>query len=62
MIDGVARTGEDARRYIDKMKWDGWPGCPTSRRICEKWECREVRVVWFESAGANGAVIGYKPR
>ena len=23
---------------------------------------REVRVVWFEAAGANGAVIGYKPR
>jgi hypothetical protein len=22
----------------------------------------EVRVVWFEAAGANGAVIGYKPR
>lgn len=23
---------------------------------------RDVRVVWFEAAGANGAVIGYKPR
>src|ERR1041385_4579418 len=23
---------------------------------------REVRVVWFEAPGANGAVIGYKPR
>jgi predicted nucleotide-binding protein (sugar kinase/HSP70/actin superfamily) len=23
---------------------------------------REVKVVWFEAAGANGAVIGYKPR
>ena len=23
---------------------------------------RDVRVVWFEAAGANGAVIGYKPK
>ncbi len=22
----------------------------------------DVRVVWFEAAGANGAVIGYKPK
>ncbi len=21
---------------------------------------RDVKVIWFESAGANGAVIGYK--
>ena len=21
----------------------------------------DIRVVWFEAAGANGAVIGYKP-
>ena len=23
---------------------------------------RDVHVVWFEAAGANGAVIGYKPK
>jgi hypothetical protein len=22
---------------------------------------RDIRVVWFEAAGANGAVIAYKP-
>jgi 3-hydroxy-5-methyl-1-naphthoate 3-O-methyltransferase len=22
---------------------------------------RDIRTVWFEAAGANGAVIGYKP-
>jgi hypothetical protein len=31
------------------------------RAWMEDADLREVRVVWFEAAGANGAVIGYKP-
>jgi hypothetical protein len=25
-------------------------------------DCQDIRTVWFEAAGANGAVIGRKPR
>lgn len=32
------------------------------RAWLEDIEYRDVRVVWFEAAGANGAVIGYKPK
>lgn len=32
------------------------------KRWLEEIGYRDIRVVWFEAPGANGAVIGYKPR